>query len=145
MICKQEVQINAKICPMCGAMPWKMPESFLNAEQHKIWLEDVYNPQLEHWMRMQEIRQKNYELKSQTKEFHVQIDNLKEKNHALQKQIKALDADIEVLTKENQVMNNEIEELRRQLSDKESQVQPQQKKFNFDMAELLRLAEFEKN
>ena len=48
MICKQEIaDSNIICCPQCGAMPWQIPEMFLNEEQHRIWVEQVYTPQLQ--------------------------------------------------------------------------------------------------
>jgi len=49
MICRQETAAEAERCPHCGAKPWKMPERFLSDEQHKLWYEKEYQPQLARW------------------------------------------------------------------------------------------------
>lgn len=53
MICKHDVPDTAQACPTCGADPWKLPEMFLNPEQHQIWLNDFYYPQLARWEEQQ--------------------------------------------------------------------------------------------
>ena len=55
MICKREVDADEKMCPICGAMPWKLPVSFLNSEQHFTWLEEVYKPQLLRWEKSKQL------------------------------------------------------------------------------------------
>lgn len=53
MICKSEVNNESRSCPLCGADPWRMPESFLNSDQHQTWLNEIYMPQYEKWIERQ--------------------------------------------------------------------------------------------
>lgn len=53
MICKSEVNNESRSCPLCGANPWRMPESFLNSDQHQTWLNEIYMPQYEKWIERQ--------------------------------------------------------------------------------------------
>lgn len=54
MICKSEVNDSVSTCPNCGANPWRIPETFLNADQHQTWLNEVYNAQYQRWIEHQE-------------------------------------------------------------------------------------------
>lgn len=77
MICKQEVGQNEIMCPYCGALPWKIPESFLNSEQHLSWLEEVYKPQLLRW-------EKSKQLNDSLVELQGSISSIKEEIQLLQ-------------------------------------------------------------
>lgn len=92
MICKNEVSENSVICYVCGAMPWKSPDMFLNEEQRQIWLENIYNPQLEHWRKMQSIIEENDKL----------VQELQKNNKSLNDEISNLKAEIENLKLKNQ-------------------------------------------
>ena len=76
MICQQDVKEQALICPKCGAMPWKMPTSFLNAEQHHIWMETVFKPQLDRWNNSMRIIEENQSLRDEITRLQAHISEL---------------------------------------------------------------------
>ena len=83
MICKQEVSETEIICPHCGAMPWQMPENFLNADQHHSWLENVYNPQLKRWESLQRIQEENRILRDENEALKRKINESDDSNKAI--------------------------------------------------------------
>ena len=61
MICKSIVKENLESCPICEANSWRMPEQFLNEDQHRIWLATVYAPQVKKWELIQQERKTHSE------------------------------------------------------------------------------------
>ena len=92
MICKQEVEETADICSNCGAMPWKMPETFLNEEQHLLWLNRTYYPQMDRWNNIQQL--------------HTEIDTLRKENSELNLRISQLENIIKIGSSENNSNNS---------------------------------------
>ena len=78
MICKQEVDADEKMCPICGAMPWKLPESFLNSEQHFTWLEEVYKPQLLRWEKSKQLNADLIELQGSISSIREELQLLRD-------------------------------------------------------------------
>ena len=78
MICKQEVDADEKMCPICGAMPWKLPESFLNSEQHFTWLEEVYKPQLLRWEKSKQLNADLIELQGSINSIREELQLLRD-------------------------------------------------------------------
>lgn len=78
MICKQEVDSDEKMCPICGAMPWKLPESFLNSEQHFTWLEEVYKPQLLRWEKSKQLNADLIELQGSINSIREELQLLRD-------------------------------------------------------------------
>lgn len=76
MICKSNVQDNMEMCPNCGAMPWRIPDVFLNAEQHHSWLENIYKPQLERWEQWTRIHVENNILREENEKLRAKLDEL---------------------------------------------------------------------
>lgn len=100
MICKYEIaDSNTISCPQCGAMPWQMPEMFLNEEQHQIWVEQIYSPQLQRWQKMQQLIQKSLSLTDK-------IDLLIKNNNILSEKVETLEKQNHSLTEENRILKD---------------------------------------
>ena len=108
MICKCEItDRNTISCPQCGAMPWQMPEMFLNEEQHQIWGEQVYSPQLKRWQMMKQKEEESISYIDQIKALIKDNNILNEKINALTKEIHSLTEEINIL-KGKKISNDTI-------------------------------------
>ncbi len=76
MICNESIPEDTVMCPNCGAMPWQMPEVFLNEEQHKAWLDAVYKSQLDRWEKQKALQLEYKCFKNNINKLDNKLDEL---------------------------------------------------------------------